>query len=559
MLKSEIKELINEKSLAGKDCHGTYANDLDFSTLDLSNTDLRGCVLSNSNFTGCKFKDTDLRGAVLYKATGITPKTKGIIVDSSTQWDDVSAVVNGADVSIPIVVGDIKTVSMDVWASEWRPHSPSGTEPICFGGSDMGKLANKSPFGNRRGLIQVKRGELPVEHKDTVSLRAGHRCEPIVAESFVDYMLSNGYAKTCELIEDTNMYQHPLHRWMLCDMDYLVRIDGKLCILECKTCSLAREEEIANFKKGILNEEYTYQILQYLSIGKLMGIDTVYVCDMWGVQPTVDGMAVIRRTLNDTFEYDGKHTLDDIREQMLSYVDKIYIKLLQGEDIKDSKEEEGTDELFQTYVKSGVMDKNAKKRAFVELPEDVEMVLARMKRTEDLISEKKKEISELETSKAEMIKPLFPLFGDCLSGYLKTDDGMYWVNRNIEGRDYIVPLDKINEVNATIVEDYMETTIPVVYVKDLIKSVKDGSATIDELEDALTMNERVSFNERKFKADYIKEGYFTGQFAGLGKCPKGLAKNPSITAEFKTFKEMDKKNKDEARKAKKALETMPAK
>lgn len=526
MLRRELGDILkNGGDLKGLDLHGSYFVGFDFSNTDLSNTDFRGCVLTNANFEGCTFKKTNFQGAVLKGVKGLKKSTKGCLFSEKTQWK-ISPVID-PNATKPIIIGDIDTVSVDVWAKEWRPHSPSGEEPICFGGSDMGTLEGVSTFRTRRSLLDTKTGITHVEQGDSVSFRAGHRMEDLVAESFVDYMLHDGGAKTCHLIKDTNMYQHPRHRWLLADMDYLVEVDGEICILECKTCALTRADEIERLKNKELNSEYRMQTNCYMAIGELLGIKTLYLCDMWGMQPVLgEGMQIFRRTLNN------EKTKKEI-DEMLSFVDSIYERLLNGEDIPDSEEDTITLAESGYYAKRDI-DKNTGKRPCVELPKGVglEEIFGQVKILEKRIDKYKEQVKELETKKMTLLEEPIKLLNGTRGGYIHCDDGTSWWIGREEGRLYEWDIEACIEIAPDVCLDFEEITVGLTAVRNLIEKVKKGDMTIDEFEDFLENENRITFNESKFTKMYTAKGEYKEPFSSLGKAEKGMSKNGKVYISF---------------------------
>lgn len=562
MLQNEVKKLISKGEIAGKDLHGSYCVGFDFSNLDLANTDFRGCVLTNAKFENCTFNNTNMDGAILI-GTGLTGKTEGIITSEKTLFtnDAPTAVIKGADTTKPIIVGDISTVSNDVWATEWRPHSPNGTEPICFGGSDMGTLASKSTFkgASRRGLLLKKMGASPVVSEDNAILRAGHRWEKGVADAFVDYMLNEGGCKSVKLIETTDMYQHPLHRWLLADMDFLAEVDGELCILECKTTS--NDEKIAKWKKGIVPEEYTYQLLLYMAIGKLLGIKTAYITCEWGVVADAKSMAVCKRSLTDKFEYDGTHTLEEIQSQMLTYVDKIYNKLIMGEEIKDTSEldEKAFGEILRAYASDSYPSDLLKSTdVYTQFPLECEDIFTRVMRIDEQIEGFKNREEELTSKRNALLADIIPLFGDTINGWLKKESGdIFFIKRIIyNDKGWAMPsTETLEELDKGETEKFFENTIPTVAIKEKIAEVREGRLSLDDLETILTSEDTRKFNEKKFRTAHLKGGVWQNSFAPLGKCEKPLLKEESrkIEVTFSTKEELEEKNekKKATKKAKK--------
>ena len=226
MTKEEFLASYNSgnRKFAGRDLSGLWLTLSDFSGCDFSNCDLRGTnfaktVLENCKFDGAwicgtNFDYTDVDGSSFINAIANWKTSfKNMYLGSATLPKLKKETI---DITKPIIQGDITTVSEEVWANEWRVHAPDKENVLSFGGSFIGDLFNVNTFACTLESINEKKGIEPKEKKtkNTASFNAGHRYEPYVAQQFVEYMEKQGHK--VELIMDTNMYQHPLHPYILC-------------------------------------------------------------------------------------------------------------------------------------------------------------------------------------------------------------------------------------------------------------------------------------------------------------------------------------------------------
>ena len=88
-----------------------------------------------------------------------------------------------------------------------------------------------SPFRTARDIYYDKLNIAPQENSEEnwVALKMGHLLEDLVAEIF-------SHKTGLEVFQIKRMFQHPLHKFMLADVDYFVSLpDGGTAILEIKT------------------------------------------------------------------------------------------------------------------------------------------------------------------------------------------------------------------------------------------------------------------------------------------------------------------------------------
>lgn len=162
------------------------------------------------------------------------------------------------------VLVDTENLSREDWLS-WRRRG--------IGGSDAAAVMGMSPFHTKRDLYYDKRGIQPVmdeEEDNWVAKEVGHRLEELVAEIFSRKTGFRVYAVR-------KMFQHPLHPFMLADVDYFIEFaDGTTGILECKTTNYNCQNKWSN---DSVPANYEYQGRHYMAV---MNLDKVYFACLYG-------------------------------------------------------------------------------------------------------------------------------------------------------------------------------------------------------------------------------------------------------------------------------------
>lgn len=162
------------------------------------------------------------------------------------------------------VLVDTENLSREDWLS-WRRRG--------IGGSDVAAVMGMSPFCTKRDLYYDKRGIQPVmdeEEDNWVAKEVGHRLEELVAEIFSRKTGFRVYAVR-------KMFQHPLHPFMLADVDYFIEFaDGTTGILECKTTNYNCQNKWSN---DSVPANYEYQGRHYMAV---MNLDKVYFACLYG-------------------------------------------------------------------------------------------------------------------------------------------------------------------------------------------------------------------------------------------------------------------------------------
>ena len=109
---------------------------------------------------------------------------------------------------------------------EWLEYRRRG-----IGGSDAAAILGISPFATARDLYYDKLKIVPFDDSESnwVAKKMGHLLEDLVAEIF---HVKTGY----RIYQIKKMFYHPVHTFMLADIDYFVELPGgRTAILEIKT------------------------------------------------------------------------------------------------------------------------------------------------------------------------------------------------------------------------------------------------------------------------------------------------------------------------------------
>lgn len=184
----------------------------------------------------------------------------------------------------PLEFVDTSTLS----EKEWLAYRREG-----IGGSDAAAVLGISPFRTARDLYYDKLNIASVEEDEGnwVALKMGHLLEDLVAEIF--------HRKTgFKIYQVKKMFQHPLHPYMLADVDYFIELpNGSTAILEIKTTNYNAKN--AWFRDGvdIIPPYYEAQGRHYMAV---MDVDEVYFCCLYG--NTEDEVIIRHITRDRTYE-----------------------------------------------------------------------------------------------------------------------------------------------------------------------------------------------------------------------------------------------------------------
>ena len=144
-----------------------------------------------------------------------------------------------------------------------------------IGGSDAAAIMGISPFRTARDIYYNKLNIAPQENSEEnwVALKMGHLLEDLVAEIF-------SHKTGLEVFQIKRMFQHPLHKFMLADVDYFVSLpDGGTAILEIKTTNYNARSNWWEDGKEIVPPYYEAQGRHYMAV---MNLEEVYFCCLYG-------------------------------------------------------------------------------------------------------------------------------------------------------------------------------------------------------------------------------------------------------------------------------------
>lgn len=150
---------------------------------------------------------------------------------------------------------------------EWLNYRKRG-----IGGSDAAVVLGLSPFRTARDLFYDKIGEeLAIKEEDNwVAKKYGHLLEDLVAEIFA-------FKTGLRVYKINKMFSHPLHPFMLADIDYFVEMpDKSTSILECKTTGHHSKDK---WDDGAVPINYEMQGRHYMSV---MNLNKVFYACLYG-------------------------------------------------------------------------------------------------------------------------------------------------------------------------------------------------------------------------------------------------------------------------------------
>lgn len=158
-----------------------------------------------------------------------------------------------------VVVEDITKLTQE----EWRQYRFQG-----IGGSDAAALWGVSPWKTARDLYEEKvHGKSQgSDEEGWVAKEIGKRLEELVAQIFMKRTGLAPYAVR-------KMFRHPDYPFMLANVDYFVRINGKIYIIECKTSFSFHMEE---WEDGGIPRHYELQGRHYMAVANVEGV--IFLC-----------------------------------------------------------------------------------------------------------------------------------------------------------------------------------------------------------------------------------------------------------------------------------------
>jgi putative phage-type endonuclease len=186
----------------------------------------------------------------------------------------------------PIVIIDTSDITDDKWLEYRR---------TGIGGSDAAAVLGVSPFTTTRDLYYDKLNiALAINDDDNwVQKEMGHLLEDLVAMIFA---VKTGY----RIYQQKKMFRHPIHQFMLADIDYFVELpDGTIALLEIKTTNYnAKDKWWANGNE-IVPLNYELQGRHYMAV---MNINRIYYCCLYGNNDN----EVIIRHINRDLDYEAE-------------------------------------------------------------------------------------------------------------------------------------------------------------------------------------------------------------------------------------------------------------
>lgn len=404
--------------------------------------------------------------------------------------------------NMPRILCNTKGMKEPDWL-KMREHGPAWNNPqspdyieYCIGGSAVSAVFNLSPWVTSMELYNQKKGIQPVipTNFNQKAKEAGHKYEPYVADTFKRHMEAKGH--TVELIEDTNFYQHDTEEWAVANLDYQVRVDGELCILECKTTNYENTKGIIEWKKGVCPIYYLLQVMFYLWV---MDMDTAYICCCWGFyQEDGRNYSVIRIDRN-------RH----IEQKMVEGL-KSFISALRNNTPPSINEAD--EELLMNYYYRlfGPVDKQFNPVTFdPTLRNEIEA----LKNAQEEYSQLEKELKTAEVRIKQLSIALATVMKNVEYGYLDIGNGEIISVKQTSptSREKILDLEKLKSERPDMYAEYLEEAYSEGFEKDkedLLNRLLNGDIDIntfsEELEDIKDFYRFEVFNEKKFRSDYSR-------------------------------------------------------
>ncbi len=298
----------------------------------------------------------------------------------------------------PIALLDTAGLTEADWL-EARDHG-DGSVKWGIGGSDVATIFNLSPWKSPMELYDAKKGiahAVPIK-KNEAALKRGHDFEEYVAQAFASKMEKDGHK--VEITNDTRLFQHgeylldeygdficdengdPILKYpfALANLDRIAKVDGSICILECKTTSPHNFDTIKDWKNGLVPIYYEYQCRYYMAI---MNLDVCYICCLWGLDYDND-CSIVKIERDEAIE-------EIIMEEVAHFVDGL-------ENNNPPSDADSKESLAVTYYNSLYGESDARLPE-IELPEDFIEIVQDIKVLDERIEEFKRRIESLEEKK----------------------------------------------------------------------------------------------------------------------------------------------------------------
>lgn len=158
-----------------------------------------------------------------------------------------------------VLVEDIKKLTRE----EWKRYRLSG-----IGGSDVAALCGVSPWATARDLYEEKTKKKYIEWPDSgwVAMEIGSLLEELVVQIFMAKTKLQPYAVR-------KMFYHPLFSFMRANVDFFVKLNGKIFIVECKT---RFSYDMDEWKDGGIPYHYVLQGRHYMCVTNVDGV--IFLC-----------------------------------------------------------------------------------------------------------------------------------------------------------------------------------------------------------------------------------------------------------------------------------------
>jgi len=216
----------------------------------------------------------------------------------------------------PNAIGDEATLTKAAWLD---------VRHTGIGGSDAASILGVSPWKSRYALWSEKSASMPPPPlTENDAMRFGTMMEPHLRRLFAD-------VTGLQVVEDTTIYQHPEHSWMLANLDGVVLDDftgEPAAVLEIKTASrpqgwangvpayyraqVIHYRAVTNPPKayvGVLlagSEFKVYEIdRDEAEVNNLIAAEAEFWRSLGKDEPELDGHDSTRQALTDAFTADG--------------------------------------------------------------------------------------------------------------------------------------------------------------------------------------------------------------------------------------------------------------
>lgn len=187
-------------------------------------------------------------------AAGVGKRQRGTCFRSAGKEQGLSLNLNYEP---EVVVEDITKLT----EKEWRQLRTLG-----IGGSDAAAACGISPWKTARDLYEEKVNHLPSSEDGWVAKEIGKRLEELVVQIFMKQTGLKPYAVR-------KMFRHPLYPFMNANVDFFVEIEGRIYIIECKTCFSYHMDE---WEDGRIPRHYEFQGRHYMAVANVQGV--IFLC-----------------------------------------------------------------------------------------------------------------------------------------------------------------------------------------------------------------------------------------------------------------------------------------